>query len=137
MIRNLSQNKRLHGLLGKLSISKEVKEELVFQFTSERTTHTKDMNIPECQALINFLSVQVGEANKKIQTPDDKMRKKILSLCYEMHWTVKGKLDWERINNWMLKYGYLHKPINEYKVNELPKLVSQFENQLKSFYAKG
>jgi len=66
----------------------------------------------------------------------DKMRKKILSLTWEMNWVVKDpalKVDVERVNAWCVKYGYLHKPLNSYTYNELPKLLSQFEALHASF----
>lgn len=67
----------------------------------------------------------------------NKQRRYILSMCYKMGWTVtKTSLtgrgtytepDYERLNNWMLKYSYLHKPLNEYAYKELSRLVTQFK----------
>jgi hypothetical protein len=65
-----------------------------------------------------------------------KMRRRILSLCHTLGWNVwdhhsqKHVVDWERLNSWMLKYGYLHKPLNRYSYFELGKLVTQFENMV-------
>ena len=144
MLRNNTQNRRLHLLITKLGIDDEAKEELVYNFTGTRETSTAKMEVRECQALINHL-----EAAKRNLTPTlskgegakvdkaDKMRKKILSICHEMNWTnTQGKVYWPTLNEWLLKYGYLHKTLNEYKEAELPTLITQFEALLQQFYKK-
>lgn len=144
MQRTISQNRRLYTLFGKLKVDKETKEDLVSQYTSGRTLSSAEMTIPECQALINNLQHMANETVKVMvtpkaptaQNPSDKMRKKILSICHEMNWKEKGHLDWTRINGWLLKYGYLKKPLNDYKALELPTLITQFEQLLKDYYAK-
>jgi len=65
-----------------------------------------------------------------------RMRKKILAQCREMRWEKDGQPDYERLNQWCLKYGFLRKPMNEYSEKELPKLVSQFEEVYKSYLKK-
>lgn len=133
MLRTPDQNRQLHTLLGKLSIDAEVKQELVYEFTAGRETSSSKMEVKECQALINHLNHIVKHGGDKT----DKQRKKILSICYEMNWTVEGgRIDWPRLNAFLLKSGYLKKELNTYTAKELPKLVSQFENLLKSYYAK-
>jgi len=49
---------------------------------------------------------------------------------------AKRKLDMRRVNNWCLKYGYLHKLLDEYTYEELPKLVTQFEEVYKDMLRK-
>jgi hypothetical protein len=67
------------------------------------------------------------------------MRKKIIALAHQMGWSTyhpdSGKkiADMPRINAWCSKYGYLHKALNAYTIEELPKLVTQFDNLYKSF----
>ena len=137
MFRTKQQNAVLHGLINSLKIDMETKEDLVHSHTGGRTTSSSKMLINECADLIGHLkNMTEGTASKKTNTVQDKMRKKILSICYEMQWTIAGKLDWERINFWLNKYGYLHKDLNDYTISELPKLVTQFENLLNTFYAK-
>lgn len=141
MYRNKQQNTILHKLLGDLNIDKETKSDLVMQFTQERETSSSKMLVSECQALINHLNiikngpVQKNHASEQ-NTVQNKMRRKILSICHEMNWKLGQQLDWERINFWLQKYGYLHKDLNKYTEAELPKLVTQFENLLQSYYAK-
>jgi hypothetical protein len=50
-----------------------------------------------------------------------------------MGWTFfsdryqKTCVDYIRLNKWMEQYSYLHKPLNDYKANEFPKLLKQFK----------
>jgi hypothetical protein len=61
------------------------------------------------------------------------MRRRILSICYSIGWTQfdddkkKMVVNMDKLNAWLLKYGYLHKPLNKYSRQELPLLVTQFE----------
>lgn len=139
MFRTKQQNSRLHALITQLNIDAETKEELVHKFTSGRTTSSSKMLVTECQSMINNLDAMTKGYTKNIaneNTPENKMRRRILSICHEMGWKKEGVLDWEKINAFLLKSGYLHKSLNEYTAKELPKLVTQFEQLLKSFYAQ-
>ena len=68
----------------------------------------------------------------------DRMRKRILSMCYSIGWTRynpekrRQEVDMDRLEAWLLKYGYLHKPLNDYTYMELPALVTQAERLLLS-----
>jgi hypothetical protein len=144
--RTLQQNTRLHALIGELYIDAEMKEDLVLQFSNQRTNTSSKLLVVECEALINHLqSVKNGyviDGNKgrstfDKNTPENKMRRKILSICHEIHWTKNGSIDWNKLDAFLLKSGYLHKEkLNDYTVEELPKLVTQFEQLQKTFYAK-
>lgn len=132
MRRTISQNARLHGLINELKIDKETKEDLVYTFTQGRSASSSDMSVDECQSLIGYLEYTKPRKTDKA----NKQRKKILSICHEMDWRVNEKVDFKRLEDYLLKYGYLHKPLNDYTEDELPTLVTQFQNLLKSYYAK-
>lgn len=133
MLRTKDQNKQLYSALAKLSIDKERKEELVYRFTQGREISSSAMTVCECHSLIDHLNSFIKIGDKK----NDVQRKKILSICHEMNWrTEAGQIDWKHLNEYLLKYGYLHKLLNNYTEKELPKLVTQFENLLKSYYEK-
>lgn len=143
MQRNTQQNKTLHGLINKLGISQDMKQEMVFECSHGRTKSSADLSMEECQSLINHLKtiggqvVQVVHMKPKLEnTPENRMRRKILSICHEMAWKKDGKLDWERINGFLLKSGYKHKALGKYTAQELPILVTQFEQLLKDYYGK-
>lgn len=132
-IRNNQQNKRLHQLLGDLKLSKEAKEDLVYRFTNGRSTSSASMSVTECDAMINELARNLKNSRAEKM---DKMRKKIFSICHDLQWELPdGKVDQEKLNNWLMKYGFKHKPLNDYSEKELPTLVTQFENLQKSAYA--
>jgi len=64
----------------------------------------------------------------------DTMRKKIISLFRKMSYTLPdGKVDMCAVEVWTEKYGYLHKPLNNYTYAELPKLVTQAQAVYQSF----
>jgi len=130
------QNKILHSLISKLGIDAEQKEELVYNFTLGRTAESKMMYSIEMQQLINALNNRMQSREKKVvHTSDacDKMRKKILSICYEMQWTVfntsknRNVIDYVRLNEFLLKSGAVKKILNDLKYEELQLVVSQFE----------
>ncbi len=144
--RTPDQNRQFHRLITKLRIPDDVKVDLVRQFTDGRCTSSADMRIYEADKLIDHLKTLEREmdlrtgfgkkTHKDENSPENRMRRKILSICHELNWRKDGKIDWERLNGWLLKYGYLHKSLNKYTREELPTLVTQFENLLKDFYAK-
>lgn len=93
------------------------------------------MGTEEAQALINTLKAMKqgegkhknGEKKKRNYESENRQRRKILAICYELGWTVDGRLDFERIDNFCEKRGPFKKKLNEHSGSELPKLVSQFE----------
>lgn len=138
--RTPDQSKQLHATLARLGMM-DSKKDLAFTYSNGRTDSTSELTEFECDQLLRDLrrnlplpkKVQKGDSN---QDPADKMRKKILSICHEMGWeNLDGSIDWKVLNGWLKKYGYLHLPLNAYELDELPQLVTQFENLLKSFYA--
>lgn len=125
MIRSSSQNARLHSLLGKLRIDSETKEEMVLTHTEGRTRRSSQMMHWECDSMIKYLE-ELAPA-----TSAGKYRRKLISVAHKLSWYDEdGKVDIERLNKWCIKYGYLHKPLNEHKEEELVKLITQFKQLL-------
>lgn len=126
-----NQNKILHALLNKTGLT-EFKRELVYSYSNNRTESSKELLIDEATALINYLKKQNPET---VQA--EKMRRKIIAMAHKMRWeTEEGKVNMKSVNNWCINKSYLKKPLMEYSLQELPKLVSQFENVYKSITAK-
>lgn len=114
-------------LLNRLNINTaEDKEQLAWQYSEGRTTSTSELKIGEYNQLLKDLQNTAGKNDAA-----NIMRRKIISRAHEMSWTIEVdgiiKADIDRINNWCLKFGYLHKPLNSYSQKELPALVSQFD----------
>lgn len=113
------QTRTLHALLNNNKMMGQ-KAALILGFTDGRSESSKDLTYQEAGALINHL--------KSIDS-SHKMRRRIIKMAHEMGWKLKdsSKIDIERVNEWCVKFGYGHKPLNDYSPVELPKLVSQFE----------
>lgn len=137
-----AKHSRLYGLLNKKQMM-EQRHQLFQSYSKGRTDDSRELSEAEVDELIRFLETySVGGMQSGHKTDfekGDKMRKRILSLCYEYGWTKYSKakerhvVDFNRLNTWMSKSSYLHKGLNQYSYAELPKLVTQFENVVKSF----
>lgn len=132
------QNKLLHALLAQTGLSAQ-KQSLVSSFSNGRTTSSSNMHPIEAIELINYLKQQLPPIhNTGLESKADKMRKKIISLAWQMNWTYTNTnrrvvCDMKRINDWCVKYGYLHKPLMQYSYEQLPRLLTQFENVYHSY----
>lgn len=119
------QNAMIGYLISRLKLSDETKEELIHTYTDGRTTSIRDLLFDEAKSIISALTS--GEVS--IQSPANKMRRKILSMAHEMDWELStGQVDMKRINKWCVEYGYLHKELDQYTESELPQLINAFEN---------
>lgn len=151
---------QLFALLKKLGIDDAGRAQLVDQYTDGRSSSARDLRRPEILALIQSLQSQSSDGAPLSSRRGaggevaDKMRKRIISMAHEMGWELplaplafgegpgvrqcsgKPKADMPRINAWCEKYGYLHKPLNSYTLQELPTLVTQFENMYQDFIKK-
>jgi hypothetical protein len=150
-------NKQLHALLTQTGLA-SAKCYLVESFTHGRSQSSKDLTNVEAIEFIKYLKMQLNK--QKMQAADDAnhisksmpsikastpfeqantMRKKIIALAHQMGWSAihpssGNKIaDMPRINNWCVQYGYLHKELNAYTLEELPKLVTQYQNLYNSF----
>jgi cysteinyl-tRNA synthetase len=133
---NQLQNRQLHALIGKLKITAEQKKEMVAGATNGRSTSAADLLKNEAQNLINHLNRLSGQQSQnKNWEAADRMRKKVLSICHEMGWELAdGSVDMDRLEAFLLARGCLKKRLNDFTVNELPALVTQFENILRKHY---
>lgn len=130
---NKAQITAIAVMCNKANIGKEDKTVMVQGFSGGRCTSSKDLTYEEATALLKHLAT--------MQPVDDrltKMQNKIFHYAHEMRWTklnrqAKVVADVKRIDQWMVKYSYLKKKMNRYTYEELPRLVSQFEQVYKSF----
>lgn len=125
---NPGQRKILFKLLHAIGQADDAsRANIVLGATNGRTDSTSALTWHEADDLIRALRKQVADKG-------DVMRKKVIAILrsYGMiRLTSQGvRADMPRIYEWVLKYGYLHKPLNDYTVKELPALVSQAEKLL-------
>lgn len=127
---------RIHILLNELGFQndKDYKASLVREFTNGRETSTTGMRYYEADELLKALAAATYQNPKLVAS--DAMRKKILHYAHNMGYVVNGRVDVKHVDNWCKSHGYLHKGLNEYTYEELPALVTQYQNVYKS-YLKG
>jgi len=130
---NLITNKQLQYLTSLMTKQQMLgySSELALKVSNQRVFEMQSLTSLEASNLIKLLQ---NSDSKAVQS--DTMRKKMISMAREMGWvlvkdnptngTPMLEANMERINNWCKQYGYLHKTLNQYTFEELPKLVSQF-----------
>lgn len=130
-----SQIAAIHVLLRDHGLSGE-KARVISEISNGRTESTRMLTFEEARQWINAMNgLKKPEAD-----PGQKMVNSILAMAHEIKLIeketivtgsgIKTKNNYRHLSEWMLKYSYLKKPLNEYKYAELPTLVTQF----KSFY---
>ena len=134
--RNEVQNRKLHLLLNKAGLMEE-KPELVSFYTNGRTSSSRELSFQEAEKLIRYLeSITQGKTAPTPADKADKMRKKVISVCYELGWIEPSDEPEERrinmavIDSFLKQRGYLKKPLNDFTEKELPRLVTQFKQIL-------
>lgn len=123
------QVKFVRGLMRKAGVTAH-KDDITKSFSGGRTNSLSELTYKETSDLIDYLK---GDLNIP-QSAASRMRRKILSMAHEMGWEMPdGSVDMDRVNAWCVKYGHNHKRMDQYSKEELPALVSQFENAYKCF----
>lgn len=119
------QLKTINTLFSKLAIGEDQKRDMIGGFAGGRTRSSRQLTKEEATQLVRHL---------KSLDPDEvkaeRMRRKIISMAHEMHWQKprSNDIDMTRVDGWCRNYGFGKKPLNAYTIQELPKLVAQFEN---------
>lgn len=131
------QIKFIHTLINQYAkhrgfeVEKEEKASFVAECSDGRCTSTKDLTQAEAKVLIESLQY-LFYSTDTFQDADRK-RKRILYYAYQMNWTKNKELDYARIDNWCVKYGYLHKALMKHSNKELVQLVQQFHKMYIAF----
>jgi hypothetical protein len=121
---------------------KEQKKQMILDASEGRTESSKCLTFDEASVLLQFLN---GEKSRE-QESIDRMVKKLFAMAYDLRWIsnktevttngLQSKKDYFVVYSWVLKYGYLGKELKAYKQNELPKLITQFEQGPYAHYLK-
>jgi hypothetical protein len=139
-IATVAQIKMLQSLRHQHNMPEDAYREMIAQASNGRTSSTRELTQSEAFGLIDSLVDKTPNHWKQRNAAMDKMRKKIIGYAREMGWFVPGdlrKVDMERLNGWCRKYGFGKKALNAYSYEELPKLVTQFEQgPYKSYLSK-
>lgn len=112
------------------------KPNIIANATNGRTTHSSALTFQEAKALIAALT-NAKPYGKTLRKPSKKMVGKLVAMAHEIGWIkqnvnvgkngLQNKKDYSILHDWIEKYGYLHKPLDQYSYNEFPKLVAQLE----------
>lgn len=113
----------------------EEKPAIVRDVTAGRTTHSSQLYFDEAKVLLKSILSCTQDYQ---EIGKSRMIAKIFAMAHEMGWInnlvtveAEGKMvqkkDYRNVYAWIRKYGYLHKDLKQYKYEELPKLLSQFE----------
>jgi len=125
------QNAAFYGYLKKLNLTAQ-KADIVLGASQGRTEKSSELTHTEVGDLLKWFKAQDGEEQQAVP-----MRRKLIAMAHEMHWhnleNGVHKADMKRIDDWCVKYGYLHKKLDAYKYKELPTLLSQFEQAHKNY----
>lgn len=129
-------NAALGATLSRKGIDQDGKKELVLSATGGRTDSIREMSNVEAINLLKSLNDKADNYDEN-REKKLKMKRKILAYCHEMNWeTDDGKVDMKRVNGYCEKSGYLKKKFNDYKIDELPKLVQQFARMRANYLKK-
>lgn len=131
-LRTPEQQKCINTLISKQGLTASRKD-IIAGASDGRTESVRELHFDEARDLIKYL-----KDNDPRELAADVMRKKIFAMAYEYKGLPRSAPDEDKkkvqasLKRWLLQYGYLHKPLNNYNYEELPKLVSQFQQVLKS-----
>lgn len=98
--------------------------ELVADMTGGKAAGLRELS----QRELAEMETRIQELLDPVQASMQRMRRKVIGiLAGRGAVTPQGRPDMERIHGWVEKYGYLHKALNNYTRQELPRLVTQAE----------
>jgi hypothetical protein len=105
------------------------------QYSDNRTSHTAELTISECNRLIGGLQGKLVVQPK----PVDMLKRKrsiVLNLAVKAGFVIENKgngkeVDYVRFNKFMLERSVLKKKFSAYTVEELDGLITQFKMVVK------
>ncbi len=122
-------------VLNALKLQKVTKDELLHQFSNNRTTHIGELTFTEAVELNSYLYAIMQQAPPD---PRDAQRKKVIALCRAYGWefwlTKNGDrrlvADMKRINGWVL--ANFKAPLNALSTEDLSRCIVAAENMERS-----
>lgn len=119
------------------------RSDVIRQFSNGRKQGLSQLTAFEYQELLRWLNRKFGndrtttskttQNHPEFNEKEDRQKKKIIALFCKMGYVKDDKADIYRINGWAMKYGHLHKKMNDYHGADLTMLVSQAEEVYKTF----
>ena len=119
------------------------RSDVIRQFSNGRKQGLSQLTAFVYQELLRWLNLKFGSNRTTAQNSarnhpefneaEDRQKKKIIAIFCKMGYVKDDKADIYRINGWAMKYGHLHKKMNDYHGADLTLLVSQAEEVYKTF----
>jgi hypothetical protein len=144
-----AQRSAIGAIAAKLGLDKDAKGALVSSYSNGRTSSSTDLYFDEAALLIKQQQTNpAGQRDKGgvLIAAGNTMRRQVIAIFHEMgahlpveagaSTDVRPKIDMVRVNEWCCKSGYLHKELNKYTFDELPRLVYQAKEYLKYYLSK-
>lgn len=112
---------------------------LVLGFSIGSEGRVSKMKEHEARQLLNHMNSMLPKGQQqRAPKPGEAQRRKMIAMAYERAGITasdsqerkRGVVQW--LDGWCRQYGYLHKGLNDYTAAELPKLVTQFGEVIKS-----
>ncbi len=144
MIEVTEIKRRIYGKLEGLGL-KEEKENIVFEFTSGRTSHLSAMEDEELLSLLEKLGGHVSNTdniNWGRFSLDNKQHMYILSMCQQLGWIAfnhklgRNVADIGRLGRWIRNFGGVKKPLLQQTRQELQETIYQMEQMVKKHFKK-
>ena len=124
---NKSLHRKLMTLLSKAGFDDDMRHEFVHLMTDGRTSSTKDLTELEMFRMINRIESDANfgkTSTAEMEALLRQKRSKVLALATRTGIFPDG--NWERFNAFMRKSSVLHKPLKDYTLTELDRLIKQF-----------
>jgi len=136
---------KFYAELNRLGI-KDLKDEIIWVFTDGRTTHVSELSFQELSELLKtkFPDKPLAPSRPGGEKIDysDKLRKRILSICHQLHWnkinynTGRHDIDWQRLSNFLQNH-FGNPNLNHYSYEELQnKIIPAFNSMLNNYLNK-
>lgn len=144
MIETSEIKRRIYGKLEGLGLKGE-KENIVFNFTSGRTSHLSSMEPEELVSLLDKLCGNISNADYLSFGKFDKANKQhmyLLSMCMQLGWRTfnntvgRDVADLVRLGRFIKNFGAIKKPLLEQSKTEVQKTVYQLEELVRKYFAK-
>lgn len=125
MLRTIGQSNRFHKLISKLGIDAEAKADIVRRFTNQRESSSAKMHHNEmAQAILFLVRTSSSSRDSKVY----RMKMKVLSLAHELGWEKEGgKIDYNHLNDWFVKYSPSHFKMDDCKASDLQSAITILE----------
>lgn len=109
------------------------RDEWIEQFTEGKKNGLTQLTPNEYREFIVFMN-QILKTESVQKDRELVQRRKVIALFAQMGYVTEDlKSDMQRIHNWCIQYGHLHKDLNHYTGADLTKLVTQAQEVYNTF----